>query len=135
MARILLVEDDPDLRPLLEHILLSGNYQVTAADSAAAALSLLAAQPFDLALCDVDLPDASGLTVADQAMLAGIRTLVITGHGLGLEPGSLAAYEYLLKPVRVGELIAAIERRLGAPAVPALRASDARLLGIKLRPV
>jgi DNA-binding response OmpR family regulator len=112
MARILLVEDDPDVRPLLEHILLSENYQVTAVETAAVALSLQASQPFDLAICDVDLPDASGLIVADRAGLAGVKTLVITGRGLSLEPGSLAPYDYLLKPLRVAELISAIRRRL-----------------------
>ncbi len=112
MARILLVEDDPDVRPLLEHILLAENYHVVATESAAVALSLLASQPFDLAICDVNLPDASGLTVADGARLAGVKALVITGHGLSLKPGSLAAYDYLLKPLRVGELIAAVRRRL-----------------------
>jgi DNA-binding response OmpR family regulator len=112
MARILLVEDDPDVRPLLEHILLSENYEVTATETAAIALALLAAQPFDLVICDVNLPDGSGLAVADQARLADVKALVITGQGLSLAPGSLAPYDYLLKPLRVGELIAAIRRRL-----------------------
>ncbi len=48
MARILLVEDDPDVKPLLEHLLLSEGYQVATADSVTVAVSLLEAQPFDL---------------------------------------------------------------------------------------
>jgi DNA-binding response OmpR family regulator len=119
MARILLVEDDPDVRPLLEHILLSENYEVTATETAAVALSLLAVQPFDLVVCDVNLPDGSGLDVADRASLAGAKALVITGQGLSLKPGSLAPYDYLLKPLRVGELIAAIKRRLDRRDDPA----------------
>jgi two-component system response regulator PilR (NtrC family) len=112
MTRILLVEDDPDVRPLLEHILLSEDYQVATADSVAIAVSLLEAQPFDLVLCDVNLPDGSGLSIADKARAAGVKALVVTGHGLSLKPGSLARYDYLLKPLRVAELTATIKRCL-----------------------
>jgi hypothetical protein len=45
-------------------------------------------------------------------MAAGIKALVVTGYGLSLKPGSLAPYDYLLKPLRVPELLAGIERRL-----------------------
>jgi DNA-binding response OmpR family regulator len=60
----------------------------------------------------VNLPDGSGLTVADRAKAADVKVLVITGQGLSLEPGSLQPYDYLLKPLRVIELLASIERRL-----------------------
>ena len=112
MARILLVEDDPDVRPLMEHIIVDHGYQVTTAESVAVAATLLSAQPFDLVICDVNLPDGSGLTVADQAIEAGIRTLVVTGHGLSLKPGSLQPYVYMLKPIRGDELLAGIRRCL-----------------------
>ena len=112
MARILLVEDDPDVLPLMEHFLLDHGYAVTTAQTVAIAKILLAAQPFDLAICDVNLPDGSGLTVADAAMARGVKALVVTGQGLRLRPGSLSSYDYLLKPLRRHELIAGIERRL-----------------------
>jgi DNA-binding response OmpR family regulator len=112
-ARILLVEDDPDVQPLLEHILVTEGHHVAVAASVAVAVSLLGAQPFDLVICDVNLPDGSGLKVADQAIALGVKPLVVTGQGLSLRAGSLAPYEYLLKPVRVGELAAAIRRCLG----------------------
>jgi DNA-binding response OmpR family regulator len=112
VARILLVEDDPDVRPLLEHILLENGYQVTAAESVASATALLAAQPYDLVIRDVNLPDGSGLTVADQAKAAGVKALVVTGQGLSLKPGSLQPYDYLPKPLCGSELLAGIERRL-----------------------
>lgn len=112
MTRILLVEDDPDVKPLLEHLLLSEGYQVTTADSVAVAVSLLEAQPFDLVICDVNLPDGSGLSIADKASAAGVKALVVTGYGLSLRPGSLERYDYLLKPLRVAELTATIKRCL-----------------------
>ena len=112
MARILLVEDDRDVRPLLEHILSAEGYTVTSVETMANAIGLLGCQPFDLVLTDANLPDGSGLRVADKAKEAGAHALVITGYGLSLKPGSLASYDYLLKPVRAAELIAAIRRRL-----------------------
>ena len=112
MARILLVEDDLDVRPLLEHILLDNGYQVTAAERVASAVALLGTQAFDLAICDVNLPDGSGLVVSDRAVAAGVKALVITGYGLTIQAGILSAYDYLLKPLRGHELLAGIERHL-----------------------
>jgi DNA-binding NtrC family response regulator len=112
MARILLVEDDLDVRPLMEHILLSKGYQVTTAESVGIATATVSSQPFDLVICDVNLPDGSELTVADKAKAVGVKALVVTRHGLNPTPSRLAPYDYLLKPVRVAELFAGIERCL-----------------------
>jgi DNA-binding NtrC family response regulator len=112
MARILLVEDDPNLRPLLEHILLEEQYHVSTAETVVGGLAFLDAEPFDLAICDVNLPDGNGLVVADKATAVGIKALIVTAHGLTLKPGALAQYDYLLKPVRIGELLRAVERCL-----------------------
>jgi DNA-binding response OmpR family regulator len=56
------------------------------------ATALLNSQPFELVICDVNLPDGSGLTVADRAKAAGVKVLVMTGQGLSLKPGSLQPY-------------------------------------------
>ncbi len=112
MPRVLLVEDDIDVRPLLEHILLEAEFEVTAVESLTNALALLDKQPFDLVVTDVNLPDGSGLKVADRAKERGMRALVFTGHGLSLKPGMLAPYDYLLKPLNVREFVDAVRRRL-----------------------
>jgi DNA-binding NtrC family response regulator len=111
-ADILLVEDDSDVRLILEHILLTELYRVTTADCVAEARSMLARQSYDLVICDVHLPDGSGLRIADEAKAAGLAVLVVTAHGLTLKPGDLAQYDYLLKPVRVSELVVAMESAL-----------------------
>ena len=112
MARILIVEDDPDVLSLMEHIILDDGHQVATAETVAIANILLCAQHFDLVICDVNLPDGNGLHVADRANAMGVKTLIVTGHGLSLRPGTLSAYDYMLKPVRGGELLAGIARRL-----------------------
>ncbi len=112
MTHILLVEDDRQQRRLFEHLLKTLGHQVTAADGVAVATLLLGSRPFDLLLCDVELRDGSGIAVAGTAAAAGVKVLLVTGHGLTLPPGSLAGHEYLLKPIRAGELVAAIKRCL-----------------------
>lgn len=111
MARILLVDDDPDVRPLLEDIIVIEGHQVTAAESLKVARSLLSRQPYDLLVTDVNLPDGSGLDLADEARAAGTKTLVLTGHGLKFAR-RLNGYTVLLKPIRMAELLDAIKRCL-----------------------
>jgi two-component system response regulator PilR (NtrC family) len=113
VARILLVEDDPDVRPLLEHVIGTElDVHVTTVESVKSAISLLEKQPFDLVVTDVNLPDGSGLRIADEAKERGVKALVITGSGLSLEPGALAHYDYLLKPTSVREILGAVRRHL-----------------------
>jgi len=112
MARILLVDDDPDVRPLLEAIIVADGHHVTAAESVKVARILLGKQLFDLLITDVNLPDGSGLELADETMAGGLMTLVLTGHGRKLMPGALGRYNYLLKPIRADELTGAIQRCL-----------------------
>jgi DNA-binding response OmpR family regulator len=67
MPRILLVEDDLNVRPLMEHIMVEHGYQVTTAESVATGTALISSQPFDLVICDVKLSDGNGLSVAERA--------------------------------------------------------------------
>jgi DNA-binding NtrC family response regulator len=123
VARILLVEDDVDVRPLLEHILVSGQHHVAIADDVATAMTLIDAELFDLVISDINLPDGNGLTIADTAAAKGIKTLLLTGYGLSLSGATLAKYDYLLKPVRIAEFLAAVEQRI-AGSVEANRNAD-----------
>ncbi len=109
MDRILLVDDDPEVRSQLKHFLLDNGFQVTIAESVASASTFLDSQPFDLAICEVNLPDGSGLAVADQAEAAGVKALVVTRKDLTPQPGKLAPYDYLLNPLRFVALLDGIE--------------------------
>jgi DNA-binding NtrC family response regulator len=112
MARILLVEDDLSVHSVMEHIMLEGGYEVAIAESTASGIALITSEPFDLAICDVKLPDGSGLLVAAHAIMKRCPVLVITGYGLSIRPATLAPYDYLLKPIRSDELLASIQRTL-----------------------
>src|SRR2546428_11877166 len=81
MSRILLVEDEYNVRVLLEHVLLDAGYEADSAATVAEAKSLLDSVRYDLLLADGPLPDGTGMMAADQAEGGGLQALIITGQG------------------------------------------------------
>lgn len=128
---ILIVDDEPALREVLEEYLTAQGYTALAAENAAVARALCAQQAVDLALLDIHLPGEDGLSLARhlrERYQMGI--VMLTGAGTvmdriaGLEMG---ADDYLPKPFELRELLARIKsvlRRasgsagLGASRVP-----------------
>ncbi len=78
MARILLVEDDLELRLLLEHVLLGAGYEVDTTASVEGASALLGGAVYDLVLADGRLEDGTGMMVAETAAATGAKILIIT---------------------------------------------------------
>ena len=113
MTRILLVEDDQNVRVLLEHVLIDGGYVVDSTTTVAEAKSLLDSVGYELLLADGRLPDGTGMVLAEYAQASGVKTLIITGYAFQLASQDLGRYEFLMKPVRPAELLQAIERALG----------------------
>jgi len=116
MKRILLVEDDSELRLLLEHVLLGADYEVDTAATVAAANARLLEATYDLVLADGRLEDGTGMMVAAKAVERGGKALIITGYAFDLPREQLDRYEYLLKPVRPSELLEAVGRVLHSAA-------------------
>ena len=113
MGRILLVEDEYNVRILLEHVLIDAGYEVDSTATVAEAKSLLDSVRYDLVLADGRLPDGTGMVLAERAEAAGAKVLIITGYAFQLADEELGRYDFLMKPVRPAELIQAIERTLG----------------------
>jgi CheY-like chemotaxis protein len=113
VARILLVEDDPDLAPVLEHMLLGAGYSVSMAHTVAAALDLLGAHSYALALTDLRLPDGTGLAIADRAKELGIDAVIVTGFAMQMKQEDRDRHEVLLKPLRRRELLEVVSRHIG----------------------
>jgi two-component system, NtrC family, response regulator HydG len=112
MARILLVEDDFDVRQVMEHVLIDGGHQVDKADAVPRAEQLLASRSYDLVLADGRLVNGTGMELADQAVEKGAAVLIVTGYAFDLPKDGLKRFEYLLKPVSPNELIQAVDRAL-----------------------
>src|SRR5438270_11347502 len=112
LPRILLVEDERDVRLIIEHVLIDAGYEVDTAETMTAGRELLKRGSHDLVLADAKLPDGSGMDVCDAAAALGIKCIVITGYAFTLPEGVGERYDVLLKPLRPAELVAAIERVL-----------------------
>ena len=110
--RVLVAEDDDDLQAFLRDALAAEGMEVTAVTDGASALHAIGADPPDIVLLDLDLPDLDGLEVLSTVRQGGgLPIIVLTGRGLehdrvaGLERG---ADDYVVKPFSARELIARI---------------------------
>ena len=124
MARILLVEDEPDIALGLQEDLEQQGYQVEVAADGESALRRAIAESWDLILLDVMLPKIDGFEVCRELRRLGVRTPIIiltakvqeAEKVLGLE---LGADDYVTKPFSLRELrsrINAVLRRTTEPA-------------------
>jgi DNA-binding response OmpR family regulator len=109
MPRILLVEDDEGVRPLLEHTLISAGHDVDTAGTMESGIIMLEHRAYDLVIADAKLPDGTGMAVIDQALAKDIRGLIITGYAFTLPADAMQKYEVLLKPLRPAEIVAAAD--------------------------
>jgi DNA-binding response OmpR family regulator len=120
MARILLVEDDIDVRMAFEQILLDAGHEVDASTTFQGASELLGRGHYKVLIADGRLPDGNGVMLANEAREKGIPALIVTGDAsLLLDDSGLdfRRHRILLKPVRPKQLIEAVAM--------ALRLSDA----------
>ncbi|MDD1623172.1 MAG: sigma-54 dependent transcriptional regulator [Methylococcaceae bacterium] len=102
--RVLIVDDEPDIRELLEITLNRMDIQTCCAENMDCAKTLLQQNSFDLCLTDMKLPDGNGLDLVDtiQAMSNPIPVAVITAHA-NMDTAILAmkkgAFDFVSKPV------------------------------------
>ncbi len=102
--RLLVIDDEPDLRTLYELTLLREGYELVSAGCVSEALALLQAENFGAVISDMRLPDGSGLDILAWLEQAGRRerVVVITAHGSAenaVEALKAGAFDYLTKPV------------------------------------
>lgn len=113
---ILLVEDDAELLEYNRAYLERAGYQVSAAESAAAARAVLDREPPDLLVLDILLPDGSGLELCREFRTchsAPILFLTCLGESEQVVQGlRCGGDDYITKPYRVEELLARIEAQL-----------------------
>jgi signal transduction histidine kinase len=113
-ARLMIVEDHLDTASLMSRLLKSAGYHVSTAHSAASALQLADTEPFDVVLCDIGLPDATGYDLmARMKERHTIKGIALSGYGMeeDLQRSSAAGFEeHLVKPVNMTQLEAVIQR-------------------------
>ncbi len=117
-ARVLIVDDEPEIIRALRSILAGHGYEPIVATTAAEGLELLDRRRPDVVLLDLVLPDGSGLDVTRairEERKLDVPIIVLSAHGeerTKIEALDLGADDYLTKPFGVGELLARMRASL-----------------------
>lgn len=116
---VLVVEDQPAVRRLMERVLTGTGNRVVLAEGVEDARERLAAGHFDLVVSDLTLTDGLGIEVLRAASERGVPGLLVTGHSEGALRPDDGALEVLRKPFRPRELLDALARLTSAAVVRA----------------
>jgi two-component system nitrogen regulation response regulator NtrX len=119
-SRILVVDDEADIRGLLKEILSEEGYDVEIAADASQARSSRAAQVPDLVLLDIWMPDTDGITLLREWSVTDgydCPVVMMSGHGTvetAVEATRLGAFDFVEKPLSLTKLLRTVERALDA---------------------
>lgn len=119
-SRILVVDDEADIRGLLKEILSEEGYEVEAAGDAAEARRARASQVPDLVLLDIWMPDTDGITLLREWSVTDgydCPVVMMSGHGTvetAVEATRLGAFDFVEKPLSLTKLLRTVERALDA---------------------
>lgn len=120
MARpgpILVVDDEAEVRDVLQQALTQGGYDVVTAENAEAALTCFSAQDFPVVITDLYMPGLSGLELLAEIRARSPDTfgIVITGFAsveVAVESLKRGAYDFIQKPFKLGQIEATVSRAL-----------------------
>jgi FixJ family two-component response regulator len=116
-ARILVVDDEKVIREILAEFLTLEGYVVRSVEDGEKALTELRMRPYDLVISDLKMPRLSGLQLLEKITEENINvlTVIMTGFGTvetAIEAMKKGAYDYILKPFKVEEVIHVVQRGL-----------------------
>lgn len=119
-ARVLVVDDEPDIRQTVKDILDDEGYVVDLAESAAAAREARRRQRPDVVLLDIWMPDLDGISLLREWSERGglpCPVIMISGHGTvetAVEATRLGAWDFIEKPISLAKLLLVVEHALEA---------------------
>src|SRR6185312_4421642 len=108
--RILVCDDNTDIRDTTVDMLSAMGHHAMSASDACTALSILTANPIDILLTDIGLPDMPGTTLAShaRARVPALNVIFATGEASGTDTAALGAARTLKKPFTFDQLAAAL---------------------------
>lgn len=119
MSKILIVDDDPQLRNSFEKLLAGEGHSVKGASNGETGLEIFRSDPPDLVILDVRLPGMNGLETfkAIHKIEPKLPVIIMTAYGTtetAIEATKLGAYDYVLKPFKIPDMLALIDQALDA---------------------
>ena len=136
-ARVLVVDDEPQIRRALRLVLRANGYEVTDVPAGEAALDALATAEFDLMILDLMLPDIDGVEVCrrvrEWSRLPVVVLSVLGDEDVKVRALDLGADDYVTKPFSAPELLARMRSALRrasvetAPSEPLVRVGDVEI--------
>lgn len=114
MAKLLVVDDERNLRMVIQKEMARKGHEVETATDGQAAWEMLEARDFDVLLCDINMPRLDGMGLLRRIREKGQNPpeiIMLTGQGSvesAIEAMKLGAYDYLTKPYRIAELSALV---------------------------
>jgi len=114
-TRILIVDDETNLRHMLRAVLGKQGYDIDEAADGEIALSMAAGEQFDFILCDIRMPKVDGREFLRRATSAGIDATIIMMSAYGtvdtaLECMKIGAYDYISKPFKNDEIVLVLKK-------------------------
>lgn len=133
-GRVLIVDDEPDLRDACAEFLEEAGYAVATAGDGLAAMNLLWTQRFDVVLSDIVMPDMNGIQLlrAVRERDLDVPVVLMTADPrveTAVQALDLGALKYLIKPVKEGGLLAAVENAVRLHGIARLKREAAAHLG------
>ncbi|MEO8650254.1 MAG: sigma-54 dependent transcriptional regulator [Acidobacteriota bacterium] len=130
MAKLLVVDDEKNLRLVIEKELARQGHEVDTAADGEAAWEMIEACDYDVLLCDINMPRLDGIQLLRRVRDKSVNqpeVIMLTGQGTvetAIEAMKLGAYDYLTKPYRIKELSALVD---GAMEKQQLKIDNQRL--------
>lgn len=116
--RILVIDDEPDIRDIVRDILEDEGYTAVTAENAESGRELKRSEHFDLVLLDIWMPGTDGITLLKEwtdGGLPDVPVVMISGHGnveTAVEAIRYGAYDFLEKPLSTAKLLVTVKRAL-----------------------
>lgn len=112
--QILIIDDEPAIRQILSKTTSKAGHTVITAANGQEALDHLSKGDIDVALCDIRMPDMSGIEVIEKSRALGIETIFLmmtafASVNTAIEAMRAGAYDYMLKPLRNEDVINRLE--------------------------
>ncbi len=122
---ILVVDDEPDIRHLVQEILQDEGYEVEVAENGDTARQCFQRRRPDLILLDIWMPDVDGITLLKEWTEEGslpLPVIMMSGHGTvetAVEATRLGAFDFIEKPLSLAKLLLTVEQALKSEQTPA----------------